>query len=97
MPIDCTFMCEVFGCIHPHALRKKAKESSMKNKIYFIRISIVDACECMVEFVLNKGKTRIYHSPSDDSLYRLLNNSMISDINPFQENDGMRLEIFPKY
>ena len=69
----------------------------MKNKIYFIRISVVDAHECMVELVLHKGKTRIYHSPSDDSLYRLLNNSMISDINPFQEHDGLRLEIFPRY
>ena len=69
----------------------------MKNKIYFIRISAVDNCETLVEFVLNKGKTRIYHSPSDDSLYRLLNNSMVSDISPFQEHDGLRLEIFPRY
>ena len=69
----------------------------MKNKIYFIRISALNGGVRMVEFVLNKGNTRIYHSPSDDSLYRLLNNSMISDINPFQENDGLRLEIFPKY
>ena len=69
----------------------------MKNKIYFTRISAVDNKEILVEIVLRKGKTRIYHSPSDDSLYRLLNNSMISDINPFQEHDGLRLEIFPKY
>ena len=69
----------------------------MKNNIYFIRISAVDNCETLVEFVLNKEKTRIYHSPSDDSLYRLLNNSMLSDINPFQEHDGLRLEIFPRY
>ena len=69
----------------------------MKNRIYFIRISALGNGETFVEVVLNKGKTRIYHSASDDSLYRLLNNNMISDISPFQEHDGLRLEIFPKY
>ena len=69
----------------------------MKNKIYFIRISALSNGENFVEVVLNKGKTRHYHSPTDDSLYRLLNNNMISDISPFQEHDGLRLEIFPKY
>ena len=69
----------------------------MKNKIYFTRISAVDNCDTLVEIVPRNGKTRSYHSPSDDSLYRLLNNSMISDISPFQEHDGLRLEIFPKY
>ena len=69
----------------------------MSEKIYFTRISAVDNCETLVEIVPKKGKTRVYHSPSDDSLYRLLNNSMVSDICPFQEHDGLRLEIFPKY
>jgi hypothetical protein len=73
------------------------KNKVIEDKIYFIRISVLDNGTRMVEFVLHKGKTRIYHSPSDDSLYRLLNNSMISDICPFQEHDGLRLEIFPKY
>ena len=69
----------------------------MKNKIYFIRISALHNGETMVEFIFNKEKTRHYYLPTDDSLYRLLNNSMVSDINPFQEHDGLRLEIFPKY
>ena len=69
----------------------------MKNKVYFTRISAVGNCEPLVEIILMNGKTRVYHSPSDDSLYRLLNNSMIFDISPFQEHDGLRLEIFPKY
>jgi len=69
----------------------------MKNKIYFIRISALNNGETFVEVIPNKGKTRIYESPSDGALYCLLNNSMISDICPFQEHDGLRLEIFPKY
>ena len=69
----------------------------IEDKVYFIRISTLSNGETFVEIVLHKGKTRIYHSPSDDSLYRLLNNSMVSDINPFQEHDGLRLEIFPRY
>ena len=69
----------------------------MKNKVYFIRISAIHNGETLVEFVFNGARTRHYHAPTDDSLYRLLNNTMISDINPFQEHDGLRLEIFPKY
>ena len=69
----------------------------MKNKISFIRISALHDGETFVEVIPDKGKVRTYESPSEDSLYRLLNNSMISDISPFREHDGLRLEIFPKY
>ena len=69
----------------------------MKNKISFVRIQTTVDGSVIVDFVPRNGKLRTYEEPTGDSLYRILNNDMISDICPFIEQNGLLLEIFPKY
>ena len=69
----------------------------MKNKINFIRIETLSNHEVKVTFYSYDGiAPRSYTSPSDDSLYHLLNNSMVSDIVAFNEPYGLTLEVTPK-
>ncbi len=69
----------------------------MKSKISFIRVDTPRDHEIAVTFHSRNGITRTYHAPSDDSLYRLLNNSMVSDICAYNEPFGLALEVTPKY
>jgi len=69
----------------------------MKEKLGFIRIQTMPDRTVKVEFVPRKGKVREHYPVTDDSLYRILNNSMVSDICPFMERDGLLMEVFPKY
>ena len=69
----------------------------MKEKLSFIRIQTMTDRTVKVDFVPRRGDVRTYYLPTDDSLYRILNNSMVSDICPFMERDGLLMEVFPKY
>ena len=70
----------------------------MKNKISFIRVETMPSHTIEVTFYSRDGiKPRFYPRPSNDSLYRLLNNSMVSDICAYNEPYGLALEITPKY
>ncbi len=69
----------------------------MKNKISFIRIQTTANGSVIVDFIPSNRRTRTYEEPSDDSLYRILNNDMISDICPFVEQNGLLLEVYPMY
>ena len=70
----------------------------MKEKISFVRVATFKNEPMEVDFVpRGRGKIRTYKSPSEDSLYRLLNNNMISDICPIIERGNLWLEVFPKY
>ena len=69
----------------------------MNEKLYFIRIQTMPDRKVKVDFVPHEGKIREHYPATDDSLYRILNNSMISDICPFVESDGLLIEVFPKY
>lgn len=68
----------------------------MKHKVSFIQMTTRG-----VTFHPSLGEDyrigkRHYKSPSEDSLYRLLNNSMVSDIVPSYGPDGLLLEITPR-
>jgi hypothetical protein len=70
----------------------------MKNKISFMRVETMDNKSVAVKFFPREHrKMRIYKSPSEDSIYRLLNNSMVSDIYALVTPFGLSLEITPKY
>ena len=70
----------------------------MKEEIEFVRVATFKNEPIEVDFVpYGRGKIRSYKSPSEDSLYRLLNNSMVGDICPFFEKGNLWLEVFPKY
>ena len=69
----------------------------MKNKISFIRVETMSNHEISVTFFPRGGRRRVYHLPSNDSLYRLLNNSMVFDICAYNEPYGLALEVTPKY
>jgi len=70
----------------------------MKNKIDLIRIETNRNNVVVVSFYSNNGiARRRYPRPSSDSLYRLLNNSMVLDICAYNEPYGLTLEITPKY
>ena len=70
----------------------------MKNKISFIRIKTNRNDVIEVTFYSRNGiAKRTYRRPSSDSLYRLLNNSMVSDICAYNEPHGLALEVTPKY
>ena len=72
----------------------------MKNKFSFIQIS-TDRDGAIEVVFHTRGDYRVgrrrYKSPSEDSLYRLLNNSLVSDIVPSYSPEGLLLEITPKY
>ena len=70
----------------------------MKSKISFIRIDTDENDVIVVSFYSRNGiAKRTYNRPSSDSLYRLLNNSMVSDICAYNEPWGLALEVTPKY
>ena len=68
----------------------------MKNKISFIRIQTLVDGSVIVDFVFHGKPIRTYERPTNDSLYRILNRN-VSDICPFVEDNGLLLEVFPKY
>ena len=70
----------------------------MMNKIGFIRVETDRNDVIDVTFYPRDGVAkRKYHRPTSDSLYRLLNNSMVLDICAYNEPYGLALEITPKY
>ena len=69
----------------------------MKEKLSFIRIQTMTDRTVKVDFVPRGKPVRTYYLPTDDSLYRILNNSMVFDIYPFMEREGLLMEVFPKY
>lgn len=72
----------------------------MKSKLSFIQV--ITTRDRTIEVTFHtRGDYRVgrrhYKSPTANSLYRLLNNSMISDIVPSCEPYGLLLEITPRY
>ena len=69
----------------------------MKEKLSFIRIQTMTDRTVKVDFVPRGKPVRTYYLPTYYSLYRILNNSMVYDICPFMEREGLLMEVFPKY
>ncbi len=67
-----------------------------KTKVSFIRVETERNGAINVTFHFRSGiATHTYRSPSDNSLYRLLNNSMVSDICAYNDPCGLTLEVTP--